>query len=158
MTEIMDPPRPKHFLKRPDGTFTALIEVDQLPPSIRMVGIPKTIGFSETLNMRSLGVQSRHPNKYVVEFLADSQLSPPAKTVSRSPNSVWPYFSPKTLFKTRSQEPMETDGQVSFTFLSQMSFIHQLTIFEGFLTGIQPSRQKQHSKCFFILYSISSIP
>ena len=65
-------PRPQHFIKRIDGSITPLIAVDELPESIRIVGVPAVISQATTLNMVDLGVQARSQTKYIVELPEDS--------------------------------------------------------------------------------------
>lgn len=65
-------PRPQYFVSRVDGTLTPLIAVDELPPSVRIIGVPAVISQAETLNMMSLGVKDRSQSQYVVEMLNSS--------------------------------------------------------------------------------------
>lgn len=65
-------PRPHHFITRGDGSITPLIAVDELPESIRIVGVPAVISQAATLNMANLGVQARSQTKYIVEMPEDS--------------------------------------------------------------------------------------
>lgn len=66
------PPRPQHFITRGDGSITPLIAVDELPESMRIVGVPAIISQAATLNMMNLGVQARSQTKYIVEMPEDS--------------------------------------------------------------------------------------
>lgn len=66
------PPRPQHFITRGDGSITPLIAVDELPESIRIIGVPAIISQAATLNMMNLGVQTRSQTKYIVEMPEDS--------------------------------------------------------------------------------------
>lgn len=66
------PPRPQHFITRGDGSITPLIAVDELPESIRIIGVPAVISQAATLNMMNLGVQARSQTKYIVEMPEDS--------------------------------------------------------------------------------------
>lgn len=56
-----------YFITRRDGTCSALVEVDQLPANVRVVGIPATLTVTETSGMISLGVKDRSPNSYILE-------------------------------------------------------------------------------------------
>lgn len=58
---------PAYFVERPDGTITALIEVDQLPDSIRIRGLPPKLSASETTGMTSVGVKKESQRKYCIE-------------------------------------------------------------------------------------------
>lgn len=62
---------PAYFVERPDGTFTALIEVDQLPDLIRIRGLPPKLSAAETIGMTSVGVKKESQRKYCIET-ADS--------------------------------------------------------------------------------------
>lgn len=66
------PPRPQHFITRTDGSITPLIAVDELPESMRIVGVPAIISQAATLNMMNLGVQARSQTKYIVEMPEES--------------------------------------------------------------------------------------
>ena len=61
-------PRPQYFVSRPDGTLTPLIAVDELPSSVRIMGVPAVITQAGTLNMMSLGVKERSQSQYIVEI------------------------------------------------------------------------------------------
>lgn len=74
-----DLPRPRYFVARKDGTLTPLIAVDELPCSLRIVGVPATISPAATLNMMSLGVVDRSQHKYTVETSEISIDSNPGK-------------------------------------------------------------------------------
>ena len=65
-------PRPQHFITRGDGSITPLIAVDELPDSVRIVGVPAAISQAMTFNMVNLGVQARSQTKYIVEMPEDS--------------------------------------------------------------------------------------
>lgn len=69
-----DLPRPRYFVARKDGTITPLIAVDELPDTLRIVGIPAIMSPAATLNMVSLGVLDRSQHRYVVE-ISDLSLS-----------------------------------------------------------------------------------
>lgn len=68
----VDIPRPQHFITRGDGSITPLIAVDELPESIRIVGVPAVISQATTLNMVDLGFLARSSTKYIVEMPEDS--------------------------------------------------------------------------------------
>ena len=65
-------PWPQYFVSRSDGTLTPLIAVDELPSSVRIVGVPAVISQAETINMMSLGVKERSQAKYILEMLDSS--------------------------------------------------------------------------------------
>ncbi|KAK2753066.1 hypothetical protein FQN55_005026 [Onygenales sp. PD_40] len=47
--------QPQYYGKRPDGTFTALVPVDELPPTVSIRGVPRIFPDTSTRNMRALG-------------------------------------------------------------------------------------------------------
>lgn len=62
--------RPQYFCTRPNGTFTPLIAVDELPSHISIRGAPRVLAASETQGMTSLGIVQTRPQSYVVEGLS----------------------------------------------------------------------------------------
>ncbi|BCR96025.1 uncharacterized protein AKAW2_20965A [Aspergillus luchuensis] len=58
---------PQYFCTRPNGTFTPLIAVDELPSHISIRGAPRVLAASETQGMTSLGIVQMRPQSYVVE-------------------------------------------------------------------------------------------
>lgn len=76
---ISDRPRPAYFVARKDGTLTPLIAVDELPDSLRIIGVPASITPAATLNMMSLGVVDRSQHKYTIETSDISSGSNPDK-------------------------------------------------------------------------------
>ena len=66
------PPRPHFFVARVDGSLTPMIAVDELPSSIRIVGVPAIITPAGTQNMTSLGLKERSTERYVVLSTDDS--------------------------------------------------------------------------------------
>lgn len=64
--EVLSTPGPQYFLTRPDGTCTALIAVDELPGSVRIVDIPANLPKSMTQGMTSLGEKARSADSYSV--------------------------------------------------------------------------------------------
>ena len=65
-------PKPRYFICRPDNTLTPLIALDELHPSVRIAGIPRTLMPNETASMVSLGVQERSLGYFYVETIIDS--------------------------------------------------------------------------------------
>lgn len=74
-----DSPRPRYFVARSDGTLSPLIAADELPDSVRIVGVPATISPAATMNMMSLGVVERSQNKYTISTSDCSVGSNPGK-------------------------------------------------------------------------------
>lgn len=86
--------RPFYYLERPDGTLTALVEVDQLPEHVRIRGLPHILSIADTTGMMSVGIRERGQRKYTVEIAessADFHLGeptkPPAAKNNRSENA-----------------------------------------------------------------------
>lgn len=73
---------PQYFCTRPNGTFTPLIAVDELPSHISIRGAPRVLAASETQGMTSLGIVQTRPQTYVVEGAS------PASTRGTSTNST----------------------------------------------------------------------
>lgn len=64
--------RPCYYLERPDGTLTALVEVDQLPENVRIRGLPHKLSTAETTGMTSVGIREGGQRKYNVEISESS--------------------------------------------------------------------------------------
>lgn len=60
--------RPCYYLERPDGTRTALVEVDQLPELVRIRGLPPKLSVTDTAGMTSVGIKEGGHRKYTVEI------------------------------------------------------------------------------------------
>jgi len=50
-------PWPAYFIGRKTGEVVPLIAVDELPPGMDLVGIPRSLGLEETVGMLNLGIQ-----------------------------------------------------------------------------------------------------
>jgi hypothetical protein len=50
-------PWPGYFLVRSTGEVVPLIAVDELPPNIELVGVPRSLDLAETIGMLNLGLQ-----------------------------------------------------------------------------------------------------
>ena len=91
------PPRPQFFVARVDGSLTPMIAVDELPSSIRIVGVPAVITPAGTQNMTSLGLKERSTECYVV-LPADDSVPPK---------------SPQTIAAVTEKEPaLDQEGPV----------------------------------------------
>lgn len=66
---VVMPPvlRPQFFCTRPNGTVTALVAVDELPPHISIRGIPRALSSNDTQGMTSLGTVNGRSQTYVVD-------------------------------------------------------------------------------------------
>lgn len=109
------PPRPQHFLTRGDGSITPLIAVDELPDSMRIVGVPAVISQAATLNMMNLGVQARSQTKYIVEMPEDSGSGNTCNLSQRSTTTGGNFQSPDKRFgplKTIQREEGKTVAAV----------------------------------------------
>lgn len=76
--------KPTYFITRPDGTRTALVEVDQLPASIRIAGVPANLPAIDAAEMTCVGNQDRASLHYIVEI---ANISPSASS-SRGTEAV----------------------------------------------------------------------
>ena len=63
-------PRPKYYFTRPDGTCTALVAVDELPMTVRLVDVPVSLPRSQLQDMITLGEEPRSEQRYNVMFPA----------------------------------------------------------------------------------------
>ena len=59
-------PRPQYCITRPDGTYTALVAVDELPSNVRIVDVPISLTKTETEKMICVGEEARSTGKYAV--------------------------------------------------------------------------------------------
>lgn len=64
--------RPTFFVTRPNGTRTALVEVDQLPASMKIAGVPANLPAADTADMTCVGHRERAPLHYIIEIAAVS--------------------------------------------------------------------------------------
>jgi len=67
---MASPLRPQHFISRHNGVLTALIAVDELPPSIAIRGVPRVLSQSDTHGMTSLGMVNARGQFYIVDGLS----------------------------------------------------------------------------------------
>ena len=70
--------RPRHFISREDGTLTALIAVDELPPAVRIVGVPRILQPSQIEGMKSCGVEPHRHQHYIIEAAKDESSNGPS--------------------------------------------------------------------------------
>ena len=75
---MLPSPRPRYFITRSDGTLSPLIAVDELPSSVRIVGVPAILSPAETQGMMSLGVENHSQHHYTVESLEMSLFAKPS--------------------------------------------------------------------------------
>lgn len=111
--------RPAYYVERPDGTFTALIEVDKLPDFIRIRGLPSKLAAVDTGGMTSVGVKEGNQKKYSID-IADisgkfcfSELSKPTthENASVAPTTTPSSKAPvsQSLFEKARQEFFAND-------------------------------------------------
>lgn len=63
---------PTYFVTRPDGNRTALVEVDQLPASIKIVGVSANLPAVDAANMTYVGTKDWASFNYIIETVAFS--------------------------------------------------------------------------------------
>lgn len=63
---------PGYFIVRSTGEVVPLIAVDELPPGIDLVGIPRSLDLEETMGMLNLGLQ-RNPSTHYQIVSGDNQ-------------------------------------------------------------------------------------
>lgn len=82
-------PRPSYFIVRPTGEIVPLVAVDEFPPGINIVGIPRMLHIDMTEGMLNLGIRKRHGGTYQISDgrpeLEAGQLS---REKSRQPSLV----------------------------------------------------------------------
>lgn len=104
---------PAYFVERPDGTYTALIEVDQLPDLIRIRGLPPKLSAVDTAGMTSVGVKKGSQKKYSIDIADISGkffFSELPKYTAHENASVTPTTTPSSKAPV-SPSPFETDRQ-----------------------------------------------
>lgn len=57
---------PKYYVARPDGTLSALVEVDQLPTWIQIAGISTNLPAIDAKDMACVGNSERAPLQYII--------------------------------------------------------------------------------------------
>lgn len=98
-------------MERPDGTFTALIEVDQLPDFIRIRGLASKLSAVDTVGMTSVGVKKGNQKKYsidIADISGKSCCTELSKHTTHENASVAPTSAPSRKAPV-SQSPFETD-------------------------------------------------
>ncbi|GLB09332.1 hypothetical protein AtubIFM57258_005250 [Aspergillus tubingensis] len=108
---------PQYFCTRPNGTFTPLIAVDELPSHISIRGAPRVLAASETQGMTSLGIVQMRPQSYVVEGVG------PASTRETSTGSTGHRTRDSdlqaALMRVLSDECLPTNERLAITTLIQ---------------------------------------
>lgn len=89
--------RPTYFVTRPDGTRTALVEVDQLPASIKIAGIPANLPAIDADDMTCVGNRERAPFQYIVEIAAANTPSANPSAAGKEPPQPPPPPPPQQL-------------------------------------------------------------
>lgn len=57
-------PWPGFFLVRPTGEVVPMIAVDELPPGVDLLGIPRSLDLEATIGMLNLGIQPNSNYSY----------------------------------------------------------------------------------------------
>lgn len=66
---MAEPLRPQHFLTRQNGTMVPLVALDELPATVTLRGVPRTLSPYDVAGMTGLGtVESQH-RQYVIDGL-----------------------------------------------------------------------------------------
>lgn len=66
--------RPQFFCTRPNGTVTALMAVDELPPHVSIRGVPRVLSANDTQGMTSLGTVNGRSQTYIVDGVPSGPL------------------------------------------------------------------------------------
>lgn len=100
---------PSFYLERPDGTCTALIEVDLLPELIRIRGLPPKFSVSDTAGMTSVGTKDGGLKRYIVEIADNS-----ANFYLRGPTKHTNFENSSTITNTTTSSSKAPVSQVGF--------------------------------------------
>lgn len=91
-----DAPYPTHFICRDNGDVVPVIALDDLPPSVRVSGVPRTFrGLHDTAGMVNLGVAPRKGGFYVVDIVHTDRNIPHPSSSPLTPLN--PYRAPDAL-------------------------------------------------------------
>lgn len=106
---------PSYYLKRPDGTCTALIEADQLPELIRLRYVPSKLSLADTAGMTSVGIKDWDQKKYTIEIVHSSADFYPGETTSLFKHTVIENasFTPKANPAVLPSAPSSSQAPVS---------------------------------------------
>ncbi|KAE9376761.1 hypothetical protein N431DRAFT_542266 [Stipitochalara longipes BDJ] len=101
-------PWPGYFLVRTTGEVVPLIAVDELPPSIELMGVPRSLDLEETIGMLNLGLQRSTRGFYQIALEQGSKIP--------SSEAVVPSKSPEGSSRTSSfPSPKATAATISRT-------------------------------------------
>lgn len=67
-------PWPGYFLVRTTGEVVPLIAVDELPATIELVGVPRSLDLEETIGMLNLGLQRSTGGFYQIALEQGSKI------------------------------------------------------------------------------------
>ena len=67
-------PWPEYFLVRTTGEVVPLIAVDELPATIELVGVPRSLDLEETIGMLNLGLQRSTGGFYQIALERGSKI------------------------------------------------------------------------------------
>lgn len=103
--------RPTYFVTRPDGTRTALVEVDQLPASIKIAGIPANLPANDAYDMTCVGNRERAPFQYIIEIAAANNPSDNPSAAGKEPPQPPPPPPPQLSRNGEDREPRNGLGK-----------------------------------------------
>lgn len=66
---MIEPLRPQYFITRQNGIMVPLVALDELPVTVSLRGVPRTLSPYDVAGMTSLGTVESHHRQYVVEGL-----------------------------------------------------------------------------------------
>lgn len=64
---MTEPLRPQHFITRQNGTMVPLVALDELPATIALRGVPRTLSPYDVAGMTGLGTMESQHRQYVVD-------------------------------------------------------------------------------------------
>ena len=120
-------PRPKYFAVRSDGTLTALVAVDELPTSLRIAGVPRTLSPGETTGMISVGIVPR-ANGYYNAAMELQSPSAHSQAITRRDSTTTSIYQgqqihPQGNVERWVQETSPINPEVSDPFHSSLSYV-----------------------------------
>lgn len=64
---MMEPLRPQHFITRQNGTMIPLVALDELPATVALRGVPRTLSPYDVAGMTGLGTVDSQHRQYIVD-------------------------------------------------------------------------------------------
>ncbi|PYI12270.1 hypothetical protein BO78DRAFT_434599 [Aspergillus sclerotiicarbonarius CBS 121057] len=133
---MSSPVGPRYFCTRPNGAFTPLIAVDELPSHVSIRGVPRNLQPDQTRGMTSLGTVAPRTQAYWVENLNNAG---PSASSTRAPfTNAAAHRAPDpdqqaTLAWLLSSDTVPESIRLAVSTLQEFGLLHHL--FPGDLSG-----------------------